>query len=56
MAVLAVAIYLAHSLAAANLLTGVLALLAQAGIALSLWAFATRKRRRTPSYQRYYDN
>ena len=55
-ALLAVAIWMAHSLAAAGLLTGVLALLAQAGIALALWAFATRKRRRTPSYQRYYDN
>lgn len=55
-AALAAAIFWAYTTAAPGLLTSALVLLAQAGIGLVLWAFATRKRRRIPSARRYYDN
>lgn len=55
-AVVATAIIWAYTAAAPGLLTSALVLLAQIGIGLTLWAFATRKRRRMPSARRYYDN
>lgn len=55
-AVVATAIIWAYVAAAPGLLTGALVLLAQIGIGLTLWAIATRKRRRMPSARRYYDN
>jgi len=55
-AAMAAATFLAYREATSGLLSGALVLLAIAGIGLTLWALATRKRRRTPSYRRYYDN
>jgi hypothetical protein len=55
-AAMAVATFLAYKDDISGLISGALVLLVLAGIGLTLWALATRKRRRTPSYRRYYDN
>lgn len=55
-AAMAAAIFLAYRDEVSGLVSAALVLLTLAGTGLTLWALATRKRRRTPSYRRYYDN
>ena len=50
------ALVFAHGVPDAGMLMFALILLVMMGVGMTLWAFATRKRRRMPRSSRYYDN